>query len=303
MKLLVGDVTGAQVRPLDEQSRQTRLGEGFYEAHVLQADPIERTSAAVADFAKGAQLAGARSVRVIATSAAREATNAQELTTAIFARTGLQVEIISGEQEADWAFRGATSTDQWTGERLLLLDVGGGSTEFILGEAGRQQFRKSVALGTVRLLESMKPGDPPGDAQMRACGEKVAELLKREVVPVLGAELAGQMDDGNPPNSAVLAGTGGTASILGMMEGEMKAFDRARLEATRLTVGQVKARAQRLWNLTLEERKKIVGLPPNRADVILTGVVIYTTVMDLLGFEELCITTRGLRFAALMDAK
>ena len=100
-----------------------------------------------------------------------------------------------------------------------------------------------------------------------------------------------------------LVGVGGTATILACMEAKLEAFDRARIEATRLSAARVAWHLERLWSLPLEERKKIVGLPPNRADVILTGVAIYQAVMEEFGFHELRISTRGLRFAAVMDGQ
>ena len=97
-------------------------------------------------------------------------------------------------------------------------------------------------------------------------------------------------------------GVGGTATILGCMEAGLVAFDRARLETTLLSAARVAWHLERLWSLPLEERKGIVGLPKNRADVILMGVVIYYAVMEEFGFRELRISTRGLRFAAVMDS-
>jgi exopolyphosphatase/guanosine-5'-triphosphate,3'-diphosphate pyrophosphatase len=99
-----------------------------------------------------------------------------------------------------------------------------------------------------------------------------------------------------------LVGVGGTASILGCMEARLDTFDRARLEATRLSATRVSWHLERLWILPLEQRKNIVGLPKNRADVILMGVAIYQAVMDAFGLPELRISTRGLRFAALLQA-
>ena len=96
-------------------------------------------------------------------------------------------------------------------------------------------------------------------------------------------------------------GVGGTASILGCMEAGLETFDRERLEATHLSAWRVSWHLKRLWSMGLAERKKIVGLPKNRADVILMGVAIYQAVMEEFGFRELRISTRGLRFAAVMD--
>ena len=98
-----------------------------------------------------------------------------------------------------------------------------------------------------------------------------------------------------------LVGTGGTASILARIEAQLEEFDRDRIEATRLGLTQIRAHMKRLWHLTLEERKKVIGIPKKRADVILTGVAIYEAVMEQFDFGELRVSTRGLRFAAVMD--
>jgi exopolyphosphatase/guanosine-5'-triphosphate,3'-diphosphate pyrophosphatase len=153
VKLLVADVTGRTVHPASETSRQTRLGQGFYPNHRLQPGNISLTAQAVADFARTARELGAVSIRVIATSAAREAGNAADLVDAIHGQSGLRVEVISGEREAEWAFLGVTSDPSLARVPLLILDVGGGSTEIILGEGDRIILRESFRIGTVRMLE------------------------------------------------------------------------------------------------------------------------------------------------------
>ena len=117
VKLLVADVAGREVSPLREESKQTRLGRGFFETHRLQPEPLGRTALAVARFADQARSMKAESIRVIATSAAREASNAGELIAAIGSASGLAVEIISGEQEADWAFAGVLTDPNWRAAR------------------------------------------------------------------------------------------------------------------------------------------------------------------------------------------
>ena len=112
VKLLVADVDGQEIRPVSEQSQQTRLGHAFYETHRLQPEAISATATAVAGFAAAAREAQAASIRVIATSAAREALNRDELTSAIEQASGLTVEVISGEQEADLGFQGVTTDPQ-----------------------------------------------------------------------------------------------------------------------------------------------------------------------------------------------
>ncbi|HKX62475.1 MAG TPA: hypothetical protein VJS65_11535, partial [Verrucomicrobiae bacterium] len=161
VKLLVGDVADGLVYPVEERSDQTRLGAGFYESHILQPVPIARTASAVAKFVAMARDQEAESIRVIATSAPRDAKNADELLDAVRRAAGLRMEIITGDQEAEWVFAGVTTDPRLHGRRLLILDVGGGSTEFIVGEQDRYSFRESFAVGSVRLLELLRPHDPP----------------------------------------------------------------------------------------------------------------------------------------------
>jgi exopolyphosphatase/guanosine-5'-triphosphate,3'-diphosphate pyrophosphatase len=326
VKLLVADAAGRDVQPVREESKQTRLGHSFYETHRLRPEAIAATVRAVAGFAATARQCQALSIRVIATSAAREAVNASELTAAIQRASGLKVEVISGDQEADWGFQGVTTDSQLAHAPLLLLDVGGGSTEFILGQGEHKSFRHSFPLGTVRLMEELPHADPPQPAELAGCRRWLREFLRKEVRPKLRgptrlcqnpspggrassrAQTSSQIrarEDARPPDYAggvQLVGVGGTASILGCMEGRLGTFDRARLEATRLSAARVSWHLEHLWSLALKERKQIVGLPKNRADVILMGVAIYQAVMEEFGFRELRISTRGLRFAAVMDS-
>jgi exopolyphosphatase/guanosine-5'-triphosphate,3'-diphosphate pyrophosphatase len=357
VKLLVADVAGREIEPLCEQSKQTRLGHGFYETRRLKPEAIAATAKAVADFAATARQAQAVSIRVIATSAAREALNREELTAAIEQASALKVEVISGEQEAEWGFLGVTTDPQLARAPLLLMDVGGGSTQFVFGADGQVLFRHSFPLGTVRLMETIPCSDPPKPAELTACRHWLKDFLQNEVRPKLVHEVGGRggsslnafpfrhpapgedtfhrvpvsghwepagtrphhpgseahrEDTGSDPTppasaatgprgSAQLVGVGGTATILGSMEAGLDTFDRARIEATRLSAARLSWHFERLWGLPLEQRKAILGLPKNRADVILMGVAVYYAVIEEFGFPELRLSTRGLRFAALMQ--
>ena len=296
IKLLIGEVAEGVVHPIDERSDQTRLGAGFYENRELQPVPIARTASAVARFVAMAHDAGAESIRLIATSAARDARNADALIEAIQRAAGLRVEIISGEQEAEWVFRGVTSDPALHGCQLLILDVGGGSTEFIVGDHGRHSFRQSFPIGSVRLLEQFRPGDPPSLAEVAGCRQWLRDFFHREIGPPLEKIL------GNDARQNVtLVGTGGTTSILARMEKKLERFERARIEGTRLTRQQILDYMVHLWSLSLANRKKIPGLPANRADVIIMGVAIYEALMHHFNLPELYVSTRGLRYGALLD--
>ena len=293
VKLLVAEIHGRDIRPIWEDSKQTRLGQGFYETHRLQAEPIAKTAKAVTNFASKARELKATSIRVIATSAARDAVNPQELVRAIETASGLKVEIISGEKEAEWVFHGVTTDQALATQPLLLLDVGGGSTEFILGQGERLDFRESFPLGTVRLMEKVPHSDPPRTEELAECRTWLNMFLDSEVQPKLAPKInrAGLQ----------LVGTGGTVSILARMELKAEDYNREHIEATRLSRERVHWHVRHLWSLPLAAREKIIGLPTKRADVILTGAAIYEAVMEQFGFTELRVSTRGLRFAALME--
>lgn len=302
VKLLVADVSGREIHPICEESKQTRLGQGFYETHQLLPEAIANTAHAVAVFVAQAQEHQATQLRVIATSAARDARNAEDLLTAIERAAGHRPEIITGEQEADWAFQGVTTDPVLAQLPLLLLDVGGGSTEFILGHGDQKHFRHSFRLGTVRLLETIPHSDPPTNEEFAETRRWVRDFIEDKIRPTLGPALdrETELHPGRLP--IALVGTGGTTTILARMEAALETYDRGIIETTRISAERVKWHMEHLWSLPLARREGIVGLPRKRADVILTGTVIYEAVMEQFGFPELRVSTRGLRFAAVMDA-
>jgi exopolyphosphatase/guanosine-5'-triphosphate,3'-diphosphate pyrophosphatase len=297
VKLLVGEVSTGQVRPVWEESEQTRLGSGFYETQQLQASAIEQTAKAVARFTERARELSAAEVRLIATSAARDAINKDALLEAIQTACGLRPEVISGDQEAEWVFQGVGSTVRFHGRKLMILDVGGGSMEIVLGEEDHHSFCQSFALGSVRLLEKIPPSDPPTTEDLAKCRGSLRDFFKHEIARAIEARLHER-----DRKEIQLVGTGGTATILARMERHMVGFDRELIEEVCLTREQVSHWMEKLWSIGLAERKRIVGLPPNRADIILFGVAIYEAVMEHFEFPTMFVSTRGLRFGALLAA-
>ncbi len=301
VKLLVAEVQDHQVSPLLEKSQQTRLGKGFYSNNELQRESIDQTAKVVADFSRVAATFEPQRVRVIATSAVRDSTNQEAFVSAIETASGLTVEVVSGVQEADWVFRGVTTDPDLDLGRLLILDVGGGSTEFILGECGRARFSHSYPVGSVRLLEHSPPSDPPAPTELEQVRGQLQHFLTTELHSDLKQAItrgAPKADDGAP--SVTLVGTGGTVTILGRIYKGLDRFDRSQLENARLSSDAVGHLVNRLWTTPLEQRRQIVGLPAERADVILMGAAIYEAVLRYFHFPEVRVSTRGLRFAALL---
>jgi exopolyphosphatase/guanosine-5'-triphosphate,3'-diphosphate pyrophosphatase len=295
VKLLVADVEGVAISPVLEESCQTRLGAGFYETRQLQDDAIRRTSEAVKTFADKAAALGSSPPRVIATSAARDAKNVGHLINAVFDSSRLLTEILSGDREADWAFRGVTTDPRLAHCPALIVDVGGGSSEFIVGENAIPQFRNSYNLGAVRLFEQLRLSDPPGLDALNACRKEVRKFLATYVSPLLNPALKAC------DHKVRFVGVGGTSTILVRMEAQMTDYNREKIEGTPMSLKRIREQLERQWAMPLAERQKIVGLPPNRADVILTGMAIYEAIMVEFGFIQLTVSARGLRFWALLQ--
>jgi exopolyphosphatase/guanosine-5'-triphosphate,3'-diphosphate pyrophosphatase len=149
-------------------------------------------------------------------------------------------------------------------------------------------------MGTVRLLEQLRPSDPPGLRALISCRVWLRDFLKAEVVPLLRPAL-------NACQRPVkLVGTGGTATILARIETGMTGFDREKIESTTLSLEGIRKHLESSWQMTLEQRQSIPGIPAKRGDVILTGVAIYEAIMEQFGFSELAVSTRGLRYWALL---
>jgi len=302
VKLLVADVSGRDVAPVFEDGNQTRLGEGSYETHKLTTAAIARTAAAAGECAALARKHGATTVRVFATSAARDAANSRDLVLAIEQSCGLKLEIISGAQEALWTFQGVQTQSMLVHEPLLMVEVGGGSTQFIFGQRDEIHFRESFPLGAVRLMEQFPNGDPPTPAALNSCRAWLAEFLAEHVTPTLVPALRREEQQSARRRAVNLVAVGGTATVLARMAQGMDDWDREKIEAARLSRDELRGWVERLWSLPLAERRKIRGMPPERADVILTGAAIYAAVLAALDFAELRVSSRGVRFAALLEA-
>jgi len=295
VKLLVAEVSGSAVDPLFEASEQTRLGAGFYETHRLLPESILKTAEAVRGFVENAERFSPQTLDVIATSAARDATNQSELSAKIHEVAGVELRVISGDSEADWAFAGVASDPALSDRSLLVMDIGGGSTEFVIGANGHRQAGRSFQLGSVRLLEKFPPGDPPTDRERETCLAWLRDFFAKEIRPFIKEHCCEALP--------TLVSTGGTATILGRMKWKLSSYDREKIEGTSLKATELASETQKLWRMRLEERKRIPGLPSSRADVIIMGAAILEAAVEALGFPEARVSTRGMRFGALLHAE
>ena len=291
VKLLIADLRGDDILPHLETSRQTRLGQGLYATGKLQAEPIRATVDAVNELLALAKRNDCADTRIIATSAVREASNSGELIAAL----GQTVTVLSGDDEARLVFVGVMSCPRLAKSPALVIDTGGGSTEFIVGDADGMRFHTSLPLGSVRLMERHAVSDPPTTGEQETVHNTIGENLSETALPGLREQLTA-LGQASP---LTMIGSGGMAGILAKMELADDEYDREQMESVELPLARVTAWRERLWRLPLAKRREITGLPKSRADVALFGSLIYEQALRQLGFATLRITTRGIRFGVL----
>lgn len=290
VKLTVAEGGEQSLRVLADTTRVTRLGKGVDAAGRLDTEAMRRTLETLADFARQARAQGAERIAAVGTSALRDAENGAAFVSEATRTIGGTVEIISGGREAHLihaAARRDPDLDLPTTGMLAVMDIGGGSTEFVVGSGETITFHDSLQLGAVRLTERALPSDPPSDGEMRRAVEIADQVL--ESVPAPGSADA----------QVTLVGSGGTIANLTAME--HGAFTPEALQGMRLGRARIEARIEALAARTIAERRGIPGLEPERADVILAGAIIQARAMDRLGATEVVVNLRGLRYGLLYE--
>jgi len=281
--LLVAEPDGARFGPVAEQIEITRLGKGVDRSGVLAPEAVEATVAAIVRFAKQARSLGAEGIACVATSAARDAKNGPDFMRRVREEAGVEVEIISGELEAELSY-GSQARELGTSAPLAVLDIGGGSTEVVVGHAGKLLFKHSFDLGSVRLTERFARHDPPAPDERQA----MADLLDMSFAKVPA-----------PPPGFQLVGVAGTVTTLFAVSQGIEPYDPERVHLARLSLETVRAECERYFSLDLDARRKLRAMPAKRADVIPAGALILERAMIRLGAHEMVVSDRGIRWGLL----
>lgn len=269
-----------------ERAEITRLGRGVDKSRTLAPEAMEDTLKVLEAYAAQARALDAEGIAATATSAARDASNGGDFLRAVAERTGIKVEIIAGDEEARLSFASAQA-DFGGAAPLIVLDIGGGSTEFIYGDAaGGVGFRRSFDVGSVRLTERWITADPPSAAD-RA---KITAYLD-EAFALLPA----------PPPGARLVGVAGTVTTICAVARAIDPYDAERVHGAQLTAQEITATLDRLCAMPLAERRALPGLQPKRADVIPAGAMILDAAARRMGAQEVWVSDRGLRWGLLVD--
>jgi exopolyphosphatase/guanosine-5'-triphosphate,3'-diphosphate pyrophosphatase len=286
IRLLIADATGGRLRDVHRETRIVRLGQGVDATGRFAPDAISRTRTALADYASLLRAHRVERVRMVATSAARDVTNRADF----FAMTadvlgavvpGSVAEVITGEQEAELSFRGAVSELDSAAAPFVVVDLGGGSTEIVLGN-DRVVASYSADIGCVRLTERCLRSDPPTPVEVEEAREVVRECLEVAlgVVPVDGARS--------------WVGVAGTMTTLSALAHNMANYDPAAIHLSRVAGGDLLSVCERLIGMTRSQRAALGPMHPGRADVIGGGAIVVEEVARELrsraGIDELIVS-------------
>jgi exopolyphosphatase / guanosine-5'-triphosphate,3'-diphosphate pyrophosphatase len=287
-RLLVAEVDGGSLTELQRESIVTRLGEGVDATGRLGEQPQRRVFAALDEYARAIAHHGATTRVVVMTSAVRDAANGAAFATTVTRRYGLEGRTLSGDEEARLSFLGATAARD-DPDPLLVIDIGGGSTEMIVGARGEVEFHVSTQVGVVRHTERHLRSDPPTAAELAALAAE-ARAAVEAAVPADIRERA---------RAAVAVA--GTATSCASIDLELDPYDPERVEGHRISVHRLGGLRDRLAALPLEERRGVVGLDPNRAPTIVAGTVILLEVLGAFGLGAFEASERDILWGVALD--
>jgi exopolyphosphatase / guanosine-5'-triphosphate,3'-diphosphate pyrophosphatase len=288
IRLLIADIDPerAVLTDLTRQMKIVRLGEGVDRTGRLSEAALDRTIGALSEYAELIQRLSPAAVRMVATSATRDADNSQEFVDRVKEVLGVAPEVVTGDEEARLSFTGATrelagTALVQTGACLppyLVTDIGGGSTEFVLGDPGGVSAARSVDIGCVRMTERHLHGDPPTAAEVTAATADIDEALAlvAESVPV--------------DQARTLVGLAGSVTTVAGVALELRAYDPARIHHSRIPADQVHAVTSQLLAQTRAQRAAIGVMHPGRVDVIGAGALVLDRIMTVFGFAEVLVS-------------
>jgi exopolyphosphatase / guanosine-5'-triphosphate,3'-diphosphate pyrophosphatase len=277
IKLLIATVTADGLTEDVREARMVRLGQGVDRTGVLAEEALERAFGAIDEYAALIREHGVEKVRFVATSATRDAANAETFTDGVRARLGVTPEVVTGAEEAALSFGGAARNLRGTPQPpVLVIDIGGGSTELILGEGPTVGEADSMDIGSVRLHERHLRSDPPTREEIEACVRDIDAHL--DDCPV------------DPATARTVVAVGGTMIQLTMGLLELAAYDRSATDHAEVTPDDVYRLVDRLLAMTVDERLALPWMHPGRADVIAAGGMILSRILRRSQVETLLVS-------------
>jgi exopolyphosphatase / guanosine-5'-triphosphate,3'-diphosphate pyrophosphatase len=293
IKMLVGEATRDQKDPdiLLERSKGTRLGEEAHETSFLKPEAIQRTIEALIELKALADPYHVTTWRAVATSAVRDAKNRKDFIDRFKDKMGFSVDVLSGEEEASLIYQGVVSDPHVEGndKKLLVMDSGGGSAEWIKGTSNKIENRISLDLGCVRMTDRFLRGDPYTSEsfnEMMNFYQKNLEHLKAEF----------------SAKDRVMIGTGGSICTAVALEKTLPSFKNRHVHGQKITLEELKSLLNRLKSAPCAERMKLHGMPQKRGDIIVAGVGLFVVAMEKLEAASITASLRGLRYGVLLQS-
>jgi exopolyphosphatase/guanosine-5'-triphosphate,3'-diphosphate pyrophosphatase len=284
-RLLVADVAGGRVSPVDRRSTVTRLGRGVDLSGRLASEAIEDVCAAIGAYVGIIEELGAETVDAIATSAVRDADNGSAFIAELRERFALSARVLGGEEEARATYLGATSENPPT-EPTLVVDIGGGSTELVVGTGSEIAFHDSLQAGVVRHSERHINSDPPIASELEALAADVRGLIEAS------------LGEGVEARQGIAVA--GTPTSLAAVEMELEPYDPTRVHGHVLALPSIQRMLSRLASLPLAERVQVPGLHPDRAPTIVAGVVILVETMRAFGLTEITVSEHDILYGTAL---
>ncbi|GAA0621944.1 Ppx/GppA family phosphatase [Kribbella sandramycini] len=278
IRLLIAEAGPDGLVQLDRRMTIVRLGQGVDATGRFAPEALQRVFAAADEYAAVIREAGVVRTRFVATSAARDVSNRDEFFTGIAQRLGVKPEIISGTEEAELSFRGATSglSALAVPGPYLVADIGGGSTELILGDASGVIAAQSLNVGSVRMTERHIKSDPSTALELAAAGKDIDAILDTATVPILQAR--------------ALIGVAGTVTTVAAVIGKLAEYDSSRIHHARISGPQLRETTYWLTRTTKAERVANPAIHPGRVDVIGAGVLILQRLYDRMAVGEVIVS-------------
>ncbi|MBI5810584.1 MAG: Ppx/GppA family phosphatase [Deltaproteobacteria bacterium] len=299
LRLLIADVErGGPLKPIVYKRAITRLGGDYTERTGIDRASAERTFAALEGFKKDIKDNPVETIRAVATSVVRRARNRDWFLREVTERTGITPAVITGAEEARMSLLGVLSVIDDTMPKRLVMDIGGGSTEFIATSSNGTRGAWSMEMGVVHLTEAHIKGDPPDKGEMKA--------LEAEVGGTVASLKAMMKNDNIDPSEytegvAVFIGTAGTVTTLAAVDQGLEVYDRERINNYTLTRERVRTLYEYLTGLTLKERSGVLSLEKGREDLIIPGAAITLAAMEAFGFNGLKVIDAGLLEGVMLD--
>jgi exopolyphosphatase/guanosine-5'-triphosphate,3'-diphosphate pyrophosphatase len=285
-RLLVADVGGGRVSPVERRSTVTRLGRGVDLSGRLSAEAIEDACAAIGNYVAVLGELEAEVVEAIATSAVRDAANGSAFVAELRERFALSARVLDGEEEARLTYLGATS-EQVPTEPTLVIDIGGGSTELIVGTGAEISFHTSLQAGVVRHTERHIASDPPTAIELEALAGDVRGLIEAAA--------------GSAEANAGIA-VAGTPTSLAAIELQLEPYDPARVHGHVLALPAIQRMLSQLASAPLSERVGITGMHADRAPTIVAGVVILVEAMRAFGLDRIEVSEHDILYGTAIAA-